>query len=323
MSEIKVELTRRAALLGAGGAIAGAGLAASMPVQAAATKQGPLAAPVARYPLGGFEINTLLDGAVTLQEPQKTFATNVEADTFSATSAENFIPDDSFQISFTPTLINTGSELVLFDTGNGEGARPGRGNMRAALENAGYTPEQVDVVVLTHMHPDHIGGLMEGGEPAFANARYVAGQTEYDFWAAMDAEANGVTKLMASHVKPLAEKMTFLNDGGAVTSGITAMSAPGHTPGHMIYMIESDGKQLVLAADTANHFVWSLAYPDWEVRFDMDKETAATTRRKVFGMLAGDKLPFVGYHMPFPAVGYVAQEGDGFRYVPASYQLNL
>ncbi|POF28463.1 MBL fold metallo-hydrolase [Roseibium marinum] len=323
MSEIKVELTRRAALLGAGGALAGAGLAVSLPAQAAAAKQGSLAAPVARYPLGGFEINTLLDGAVTLQEPQKTFAMNVEADTFSATSAENFVPDDSFQISFTPTLINTGSELILFDTGNGEDARPGRGNMRAALENAGYTPEQVDVVVLTHMHPDHIGGLMEGGAPAFANARYVTGQKEYDFWAAMDPEANGVTKLMASHVKPLAENMTFLNDGGAVTSGITAMSAPGHTPGHMIYMIESDGKQLALTADTANHFVWSLAYPDWEVRFDMDKETAASTRRTVFGMLAGDKVPFVGYHMPFPAVGYVAQEGSGFRYVPASYQLHL
>ncbi|KZM52078.1 MBL fold metallo-hydrolase [Labrenzia sp. OB1] len=323
MSEIRVELTRRAALLGAGGAIAGAGMAATLPAHAAAPKQEALSAPVARYPVGDFEVNTLLDGAVILQDPQKTFAMNVEADTFSAASAENFIPSDSFQISFTPTLINTGSELILFDTGNGEGARPGRGNMRAALESAGYTPEQVDVVVLTHMHPDHIGGLMEGGAPAFANARYVTGQKEYDFWAAMDAEANGVTKLMASHVKPLAEKMTFLNDGGAVTSGITAMSASGHTPGHMIYMIESGGKQLVLTADTANHFVWSLAYPDWEVRFDMDKEAAASTRRSVFGMLAGDKLPFVGYHMPFPAVGYVAQEGDGFRYVPATYQLNL
>jgi len=323
MTEIKVELTRRAALLGAGGAIAGAGLAASTTVHAAAEKQGALSAPVARYPLGGFEVNTLLDGAVSLQEPQKTFGMNVDADTFSAASAENFLPHDTFQISFTPTLVNTGSELILFDTGNGEGARPGRGNLRAALENAGYTPEQVDIVVITHMHPDHIGGLMEGGAPAFANARYVTGQREYDFWAAMEPEANGVTKLMATHVKPLAEKMTFLNGGGAVTSGITAMDAPGHTPGHMIYMIESDGKQLALTADTANHFVWSLAHPEWEVRFDMDKETAAATRKTVLGMLASDKVPFAGYHMPFPAVGYVATDGARFRYVPASYQLHL
>jgi glyoxylase-like metal-dependent hydrolase (beta-lactamase superfamily II) len=108
-----------------------------------------------------------------------------------------------------------------------------------------------------------------------------------------------------------------------VASGITAMSAPGHTPGHTAYMIESGGKSLVIAADFANHYVWSLGYPDWEVKFDMDKAQAAATRRKVLDMLAADKIPFIGYHMPFPAVGYVETRGDGFQYVPASYQLIL
>ncbi|MCV0428633.1 MAG: MBL fold metallo-hydrolase [Roseibium sp.] len=320
---IKVELTRRAALLGAGGAIAGASLASTSTVYAAAEKQGAMTAPVARYAVGDFEVNTLLDGAVTVGEPQKTFGMNVEPDAFVSHSADNFIPHDSFKAYFTPTLVNTGSELILFDTGVGEGGRPARGNMRAALDSAGYTPEQVDVVVLTHMHPDHIGGLMEGGAPAFANARYVTGQKEYDFWAAMDPEANGVTKLLAKNVTPLAEKMTFIGDGDSVASGVTAMAANGHTPGHMIYMLENGGQQLVLAADTANHYVWSLARPEWEVRFDMDKEAAANTRKTVLGMLAADKIPFVGYHMPFPAVGYVAVDGDGYRYVPASYQMHL
>ncbi|MCR9136780.1 MAG: MBL fold metallo-hydrolase [Alphaproteobacteria bacterium] len=320
---IKVEITRRAALLGAGAAVAGAGFASSNVAFAAAEKQGPMTAPVARYAVGDFEVNTLLDGAVTVGEPQKTFGMNVEPNAFVAHSDDNFIPTDSFKAYFTPTLVNTGNELVLFDTGVGEGGRPGRGNMRSALGNAGYTPEQVDIVVITHMHPDHIGGLMEGGAPAFPNARYVTAQKEYDFWAAMDTEANGVTKLMAKNVKPLAEKMTFLDDGGSVTSGVTAMNAHGHTPGHTIYMLESDGHQLLLAADTANHYVWSLARPEWEVRFDMDKEAAAATRRSVLGMLASDKIPFVGYHMPFPAVGYVAVDGDGYRYVPASYQMHL
>lgn len=320
---IEVQLTRRAALLGAGGALAGASLAGTLPAHAAADKRGPLNAPVARYSVGEFEVNTLLDGAVNLKEPQKTFGMNVDADTFASASADNFIPADAFRAFFTPTLVNTGNELILFDTGVGEGGRPARGNMRAALESAGYTPEQVDVVVLTHMHPDHIGGLMEGGAPAFANARYVTGQKEYDFWAAMDPEANGVTKLMAKNVKPLAEKMTFLGDGGSVATGVTAMAAHGHTPGHMVYMLENGGQQLVLAADTANHYVWSLAYPEWEVRFDMDKEAAAATRKSLMGMLAGDKVPFVGYHMPFPAVGYVETAANGFRFVPASYQMHL
>ncbi|TYC52079.1 MBL fold metallo-hydrolase [Rhodobacterales bacterium] len=323
MTEIKVELTRRHALLAAGGAVAGASLGAPSIALAAAEKKGDAPPPVARYSVGDFEVTTLLDGAVNAQEPQGTFGMNVEPERFAEVSRENFIPADEFRMFFTPTLVNTGNELILFDTGNGEGARPARGNMRLALEHAGYTPEQVDIVVLTHMHPDHIGGLMEGGSPAFANARYVTGQKEYDFWSGMDPDANGVTKLVTSHVKPLAEKMTFLGSGDSVVSGVSAMGAFGHTPGHMVFMLENGGQQLVLAADTANHYVWSLARPEWEVRFDMDKEAAAATRKNVFGMLAADRIPFVGYHMPFPAVGYVETTDNGFHYVPSSYQLNL
>jgi len=324
MTSINVNLTRRAALFGGGGLVAGAaGLGSLTPAFGAAPQQGDMIRPIARYMVGDFEVTTLLDGAVTVAEPQKTFGMNVDADTFAAASQENFIPAHAFKAFFTPTVVNTGTELILFDTGVGEGGRPARGNMRAALQSAGYTPEQVNVVVLTHMHPDHIGGLMEGGAAAFPNARYVTGTAEYDFWSGMDPEANGVTQLLARNVTPMAEKMTFLDDGGSVASGITAMAAFGHTPGHMTYMLESNGQQLLLVADLANHYVWSLAKPDWEVRFDMDKEAAAATRRRVLGMLASDRVPFVGYHMPFPAAGYVETDGDGFRYVPASYQLNL
>jgi Zn-dependent hydrolases, including glyoxylases len=208
-------------------------------------------------------------------------------------------------------VVNTGSELVLFDTGlSAEGTL-------AALQAAGYAADQVDIVVLTHMHGDHIGGLMTGDAPTFPNARYVTGQVEFDAWSAMDNEG------FNTKVKPLAEQMTFLDDGGSVASGITAMAAFGHTPGHMAYMIESDGKQLVLGADFANHYVWSLAHPDWEVKFDQDKAAAAATRRRLLDMLAADGIPFVGYHMPFPAFGYVERRENGFAYLPHSYQLML
>lgn len=328
MTGMNLTISRRKALLGTGGAAAGAALlTAAAPVLAAAEKTagGTSASrlPFARYSIGSFEVTTLLDGTASSGEPQKTFGMNVPADEFAAVSAASFLPADNFTNFFTPTLVNTGKELVLFDTGLGEGARPDRGNMSAALEGAGYSPDQVDIVVLTHMHPDHIGGVMEGGKPAFANARYVTGAKEYDFWSKLDPASNGAAKLVAQNIVPLADKMTFLDDGGSVVSGITGMAAGGHTPGHMIYMLESEGKQLVLTADTANHYVWSLAHPDWEVRFDMDKEAAAATRRKVLGMLASDKIAFAGYHMPFPAVGYVEAAGDGFRYVPETYQLRL
>jgi len=172
-------------------------------------------------------------------------------------------------------------------------------------------------VVITHMHGDHIGGLTDdAGAETFAGAAYVTGQVEFDAWSQTDNEG------FAGKVKPLAEKFTFLNAGQDVRGGITAVDAFGHTPGHMGYMLESGGKQLLLMADTANHFVWSLAYPDWEVRFDMDKAAAAATRKKIMDMASTDRFPLIGYHMPFPGMGFVETRGEGgYRYVPHSYQL--
>ena len=130
-------------------------------------------------------------------------------------------------------------------------------------------------------------------------------------------------KFLRKTVKPLNDRITLLDDGGGVVSGITAMLAAGHTPGHMIYQLESDGQRLAITADTANHYVFSLQFPDWEVRFDADKSAAAATRKVVFGMIAADRIPFIGYHMPFPGVGYVEPKDAGFRFVPMSYQMML
>ena len=167
------------------------------------------------------------------------------------------------------------------------------------------------------MHGDHVGGLTGGDGPTFANARHVTGQVEYDHWSGAGGEA------FTGKIQPLAERFEFIADGDSVASGVTAMMTPGHTPGHMSYMLESGGKQLVLIADLANHYVWSLAHPDWEVSFDTDKAQAAQSRRKLLDMLAADKTPFIGYHMPFPALGYVETRDQGFHYVPHSYQLML
>lgn len=302
-------LTRRA-ILGSAAALPLAAMTGT--ARAAAPMLGAATTRFNRVTLGDFEVTTLLAATMPRPEPQTIFGLNVSAEEFAQVSAANNIPIDQAQFFFTPTVINTGTELVLFDTGLNPEAITG------ALAAAGYTPDQVDVVVITHMHGDHIGGLMgEGGAATFPNARYVTASTEYDHWAAAGNEG------FDAKMRPLAEKTEMVGDGASVASGITAMSAPGHTPGHTAYMIESGGKSLVIAADFANHYVWSLGYPDWEVKFDMDKAQAAATRRKVLDMLAADKVPFIGYHMPFPAVGYVETRGDGFQYVPASYQLML
>ena len=297
----------RRMVLGAAAPLPLVGMAAGT-ARASAPMAGPGRPLFNRIKLGGFEVTSLLAGTRTVPEPQTIFGLNASAEEFAAASAAARIPVDKSQFFFTPTIVNTGSELVLFDTGLNAGG------ITAALAQAGYTPDQVDVVVLTHMHGDHIGGLMNEGAATFANARYVTGQVEFDHWAGAGNE--GFDKNM----RPMAEKTTFIGNDGAVASGITGVNAFGHTPGHMAYRIESDGAQLILGADFANHYVWSLAHPDWEVKFDMDKAAAAATRRGLLDMMAADNIPFIGYHMPFPALGFVEVAGDGFAYVPASYQ---
>ena len=305
------KISRRAALAGAAALPLAAATAGA--TRAAAPLMGPQMSPFQRFRVGGFDVTTLLAGSVERGEPQSMFGMNVDAETFNAASASANIPNDKAQFFFTPTVVNTGAELVLFDTGlSGEGTT-------AALGSAGYTAEQIDVVVLTHMHGDHVGGMtLEDGSLSFPNARYVAGRVEYDAWMTRDNNDRFMTKVV-----PFAEQITFIEPGQDVASGLTAMNAFGHTPGHMNYMIESDGTQLYIGADFANHYVWSLAHPDWEVKFDIDKEAAAAKRREILDMLATDKIPFVGYHMPWPGVGYVDTKGDGFAYVPHSYQLML
>lgn len=277
--------------------------------------------------LGSFRILTVRDGMRPSGAPNETYGTDQSADAVGALLKENFLPTDAFVNSFTPTLVDTGSEVVLFDTGMGEGGRKaGMGRLVEGLKYAGYTPDQVSVVVITHMHGDHIGGLMVGGKPAFPNARYVTGRTEYDFWVnpeRMGTPAEQGHQGVLAKVQPLAEKLTFIEDEGEVVPGITGLNAFGHSPGHMIYRVESEGRAMMLTADTANHFVLSLQRPDWEVRFDMDKGQAAATRRRVFDMIATDKLAFIGYHMPFPAAGFVEKTGEGYRFVPVSYQFDI
>lgn len=294
------------------------------------TKTDAMTSPAAKtnsFKMGSFTVTVISDGLRVSEKPQETFGTNQSPEAVAELLQANFLPTEKFVNGFSPTLVDTGSDVILFDTGMGEGGRAaGAGQLVAGMQAAGYTPDQVTVVVITHMHGDHIGGLMEGGQPTFKNARYVTGQAEFDFWkdpARAGTPAENGHKGVLEKVVPLAEKMTFVGDGGEVVSGITGMAAFGHSPGHMIYRIESEGKGLVLTADTANHFVLSLQRPDWEVRFDMDKTAAAATRKKVFDMIATDRLPFVGYHMPFPSVGFVEKLDQGYRFVPETYQFEL
>jgi glyoxylase-like metal-dependent hydrolase (beta-lactamase superfamily II) len=321
-------ITRRGLMAGTAGAAASLAGAASWSrvAHGAAPQMGPAAPTHYRFKLGEFEVTTINDGAVQADGPHPIFGENVDVAEVQALAARNFLPADKMVIGFAPVIVNTGAEVILFDTGNGAGRRPDAGRLASLLGAAGFQPEQIDVVVLSHFHPDHIGGLMENGQPLLANARYVTGEVEYDFWSPQDrlsGPTERVATLVQANVVPIAEKTTFIKEGAEVAPGIEALAAFGHTPGHMAYHLESAGRRLVITADTANHHVMSLQRPDWHVRFDMDKEQATASRKRIFDLIATDRVPFSGYHMPFPAVGFVERTDQGYRYVPASYQLAL
>ncbi|MEL6792707.1 MAG: MBL fold metallo-hydrolase [Pseudomonadota bacterium] len=311
-------ITRRAALAG--------GLAAlSAPAFADAPMLGPLRPVANRVKLGAFEVTTILDGAVVFDGPYPIFGGNASEAEVQALAAANGLPTSKMEISFTPTIANTGSKLVLFDTGNGAGARPGRGWLLENLGAAGYKPEDVDTVVITHMHPDHIGGLKEGDAYTFPNAEIVTGAVEYDFWspeARLSGPTERVAKMVQASLVPVADRIRFIQPGDSVAPGIEAVGAFGHTPGHMCWHIESEGQRVMLISDTANHFAIALQRPDWHVRFDVDKDAASATRKNILGMIAADGIAFTGYHMPFPALGFLEARGEGFHYVPATYQFS-
>jgi glyoxylase-like metal-dependent hydrolase (beta-lactamase superfamily II) len=289
--------------------------------------KGILRPSIYRFKLGGFEIANFLDGVSQRDGPHPMFGADQPAEAVHRLAEANRLPQARFEHSFTPTLVNTGRELVLFDTGNGPPRRgAGLGRLHALLADAGYAPEDVDVVVITHCHPDHIGGLLEDGRPAFPNARHIFGEVEFDFWRrgeGISERRKETRELFMQLALPFAERATFIAPDQEVVPGIRSVEAFGHSAGHMAYHLESDGQRLLLWADVTSHYVMSLQRPEWHVGVDDDRHGAIATRRRILDLVASERLWAIGYHMPFPAVGAVEKTHDGYRWHPLSYQLNL
>lgn len=288
---------------------------------------GVLRPSVYRFRLGAFEVTTILDGVTQRDGPHPGFGHNVPAETLHALCESNNLPPKQFEHGYVPTVLDTGKALILFDAGNGDMRRKdGLGNLRQLLGVAGYAPDDIDIVVLTHGHPDHIAGLVEDSTPAFPKARYVFGRLEFDYWKKGEnirERRKGNQKQFVEICVPLADRATFIEPGGEVVAGVTAVEAHGHSAGHMAYHIESEGKRLLLWADTSNHYVVSLQVPDWHGDFDDDKDRAVITRKRILDMVATEKLWVVGFHMPFPSVGFVERRNGSYRWTPATYQLNF
>lgn len=220
-------------------------------------------------------------------------------------------------------VLNTGDQMVLVDSGLGteKSFGPNSGRLLDSLKAAGIEPGSIDAVILTHAHPDHCWGLVGAdGKPNFPKAKICMHQADYDFWTDEGKLSNDQIKGWVSGTRkvlvPLRERITFIKDGADVVPGVQAMHTPGHTVGHTSYVVTAGDESLVVLGDVAHHSALSLARPHYVFGFDTDGEQGVATRKKTFDMLAGNRTPFLAYHFPWPGIGHVSKDGDGYRFHP-------
>jgi glyoxylase-like metal-dependent hydrolase (beta-lactamase superfamily II) len=326
--------TRRALLTGA--AAAGASALApvvSSPTQAAAPPVGRQTAGWYRYKVGTHEITVVTDGVNRFRFPDG-FVLNRNRDQVNAGLASLYmgLEKDQVAIPYSPIAVNTGSRLVVIDTGTGEGnfqkTKGAAGQFHGNLKASGIDRNQVDIVVISHFHADHINGLLAGdGKPAFPNAEILVPAPEWKYFmddAEMSKQTSDRMKGVFGNVRRVFKgmKVTPYEAGKEVAPGITAVATYGHTPGHMSHIISSGNKTVYVQADVTNIPLF-VRNPDWHLFFDQDPQAAEATRRKVYDMLATDRLMVQGFHYPFPAVAYIEKAGTGYREIPVPWSPTL
>lgn len=319
-------ITRRTLFSGATAlaAVAAASPMAATPARAAATPAGKQAPGLYRYKVGDYEITAINEGIA--QRPLEGFIKNAElADVKEALEAA-FLPTDKVTIPFTTLVVNTGSKLYLIDAGLGDMGPPTTGLWSANFKAAGFDPKNVDAVVISHFHADHISGLrLKDGAAVFPNAEVMVPALEWAFWMddAKMAQAPDAMKAGFNNCRrvfgPMAKDVKQFEAGKEVLPGITAVAAHGHTPGHMAFALASGTGRMMIMSDTANHPALFVRNPDWAAVFDMDGEMAKATRRKLLDMAAAERMQTAFYHAPFPATGHIAEDGNDFAFVPVAW----
>ncbi|MFL5346232.1 MAG: MBL fold metallo-hydrolase [Hyalangium sp.] len=277
-----------------------------------------------RMMLGDFEVTALSDGTVDL--PMDKLLTNIKPGELDKALARSYLktPVESSTNAF---LINTGTKLVLVDTGAGNLFGPTLGKLQANLKAAGYQPEQIDAVLITHLHPDHQGGLMAGDKLAFPNATVHMAKAEADYWLSADnmkkapADAQPMFQQTTAMLTPYktANKIKTFEADTELVPGIKAMATPGHTPGHTVYVVESKGQKLMLWGDLMHLAAVQFADPSVTIQFDTDSKAAAAQRKKAYADAAKQGYWVAGAHIPFPGIGHVGVEGKGYEWFPANY----
>ncbi|WP_263146612.1 MBL fold metallo-hydrolase [Pseudomonas sp. RIT-PI-AD] len=313
----------------AGALLAGLGLSGLAPAiaQAAAPQVRTQAPGFYRMMLGDFEITALSDGTVPQhmdRELQGAAPGQVEA---LFAGAHQTLPVET---SINAFLINTGKQLLLVDTGAGHAFGPHVANRLVSnLKAAGYRPDQVDAVLLTHVHADHSGGLTLDGQPVFPKARVYLDRRELDYWSSDEARERAPAQKKPwfaagrASLAPYAEagRLRTFSAPAALFAGVTALTAPGHTPGHSIYALESRGQKLVFWGDLVHAGEVQFPVPSITISYDSDGPAAARQRLAAFADASQKGYWVAAPHISFPGLGHVVTDGAAYRWLPAPYSL--
>jgi glyoxylase-like metal-dependent hydrolase (beta-lactamase superfamily II) len=296
---------------------------AAAPAHAAAPLAGTNAPGFFRVMLGDFEVTAISDGTVDLPVDKLLH----QAPTATSKELARSWLSAPLETSVTGYLVNTGGKLVLIDTGAGNLFGPTLGKLLANLKASGYQPEQVDEIYLTHLHPDHVGGLAANGQAAFPNAVVRADRRDTDFWlsqAKLDqapADSKGFFQGAMASLSPYStsKRLQPFDGGTELAPGIRADAGYGHTPGHTTYTVESKGKKLLLIGDLVHVAAVQFGHPEVTIGFDSDSKTAAAARLKTFQAVARDGTLVGASHLPFPGLGHLRGAGKAFDWVPVNY----
>ena len=330
----KVKLTsmnRRAFVMSsAAGALSSAALLAFNAGAADAKEAmfGNKAAAWYRFKLGDFEATVVSDGTLNLG-PVAALYPKTPKEAVEGVLTSQFRSPAAFIGQENCLVLNTGDKLVLFDSGMGTykvfGTAAGR--LENTLAASGIKPDDIDAIILTHGHIDHLSGIMsDEGKRLFPNAQIIMSKVEHDFWTdEAKTSSTGVMKLLVDSARknllPNKDRLVFVEDGKDAVKGVSVVSTPGHTPGHTGYLLSSAGQNFLCTGDFVTHTAISFNHPDWAFNFDVDPGMASATRKRVLDMAVQDKLTLIGYHFAFPGIGNVAREGDSYRFVPITMDI--
>jgi glyoxylase-like metal-dependent hydrolase (beta-lactamase superfamily II) len=328
------ELTRRHVLAGAaaaGAATALTPLAAGTPAHAAAPAAGKQAPGYYHYKLGSYQITVVTDG-IRPTPLADNFVRNAQRNDVSASLGSLYYDKEKPGFPFTPIVVNTGSKVIVMDTGLGgtvyAQSKGSMGQFHTNLAAAGIDAKAVDTVIISHFHGDHINGLLTAdGQPAFPNAEVLVPASEWKYFTD-EGEASrapeGLVKMTFGNTKrvfgTLGDRVKQYEAGKEIAPGITSVATPGHTLGHTSHVISSGSATLMVQADvTAGPALLFVRNPDWHPAFDMDAQQAVATRRKLYDQITADRMMLQGFHFPFPSHGYIEKDGSGYRFVPAPW----